>query len=816
MAGVILGFILLGAACVVSRCAAAAELPEFPQSVHQIVFAVRQAGKDRHYYANFGYFAFDTQRKAYGEGGRLCRLNLQTGQMTVLVDDPQGAVRDPQVHYTGRKILFAYRKGQTPNYHLYEIQADGSGLRQLTDGPWDDIEPAYLPDGGIIFCSSRCRRWVNCWPTQVAVLHRCDGDGANIRALSSNNQHDNTPWVLSDGRVLYTRWEYVDRSEVAYHHLWTTNPDGTAQMVFYGNMHPGTAMLDAKPIPGTRKVVASFSPGHGLREHAGYVTIVDPKAGPDEQSSARRISSQPEFRDPYPLSEDCFLVVREASLLVMDGQGATRELYTLPEADRNAGLECQEPRPLISRPREPVVPSRVDLLQDTGTLVLADVYRGRNMGGVKRGEIRQLLVLETLPKPINFTGSGDPISYNGTFTLERVLGTVPVEADGSAHLKLPAMRSFFFVALDADGLAVKRMQSFLTLQPGETMGCVGCHEHRTEAPRPAHALALRRLPSTVQPISGVPDVFHFPRDIQPILDRHCVRCHDYDRRDGGVVLSGDCGPFFSHGFWMLTVRGQFSDGRNQARSNYPPRAMGSAVSPLMRKIDGSHYEAKLSEQERTMIRLWIDTGAPYAGTYAALGAGMIGLYQEDKLDRSDTAWPAVKAAMPVLTRRCGGCHAGPLQLPTSPSDDLGMPPWESRFTDPRIRFSRHILYNFTRPQKSLLLLAPLAKAGGGYGICGKKQDAAADVFVDTADSDYQTLLASINEAKRAIDAMRSPGMPTCRARAEYVREMKRFGILPDTLEGNTPFDVFAADRAYWKSLWYRPTKRRDAIGSETK
>jgi len=156
LARVILGCISLAAVCFVSHCAAAAELPEFPQSVHQIVFAVRQPGKDPHYYANFGYFAFDTRRKAYGEGGRLCRLNLQTGQTTVLVDDPQGAVRDPQVHYTGRKILFAYRKGQTPNYHLYEIQADGSGLRQLTDGPWDDIEPAYLPDGGIIFCSSGC------------------------------------------------------------------------------------------------------------------------------------------------------------------------------------------------------------------------------------------------------------------------------------------------------------------------------------------------------------------------------------------------------------------------------------------------------------------------------------------------------------------------------------------------------------------------------------------------------------------------------------------------------------------------------------
>ena len=388
-------------------------------------------------------------------------------------------MRDPQVSYDGKKILFSYRKGGTPNYLLYEIQTDGSGLRQLTDGPWDDIEPTYLPDGGILFCSSRCRRWINCWPTQVAVLHRCDADGRNIRPVSSNNQHDNTPWVLPDGRVLYTRWEYVDRSEVSYHHLWTANPDGTGQMVFFGNMHPGIAMLDAKPIPGTGKVVASFSPGHGLREHDGHVTIVDPAAGPDATSFARRVSQTADFRDPYPLAEDSFLVAQQSSILLMDGKGDTRVLYSLPAAERDAGLECHEPRPLGPRPREPLLPHRTEPGKGTGLLLLSDVYRGRNMGGVKRGEIKELLVLETLPKPINFTGSGDPISYNGTFTLERVLGTVPVEADGSACFELPALRSFFFVALDGEGLAVKRMQSFLTVQPGETLGCVGCHEHRT-------------------------------------------------------------------------------------------------------------------------------------------------------------------------------------------------------------------------------------------------------------------------------------------------------------------------------------------------
>jgi hypothetical protein len=273
----------------------------------EIVFAVRVSGRD-HWYVNFGYYSCDygdpekrafgtypdgESLRGYGEGGRLCRLNLRTGALKVLLDDPQGGVRDPQMHYDGQKILFSYRKGETATYHLYEINVDGTGLRQLTDGPDDDIEPVYLPDGGILFCSSRCRRFVNCWYSRVATLYRCDGDGSNVRLVSSNNDHDNTPWILPDGRVLYMRWEYVDRSQVHFHHLWTVNPDGTGQMTFFGNQFAGTAMLDAKPIPGSNKVVASFSPGHGRPEHMGHVTIVDTTAGPDEPEAARQISKGP-------------------------------------------------------------------------------------------------------------------------------------------------------------------------------------------------------------------------------------------------------------------------------------------------------------------------------------------------------------------------------------------------------------------------------------------------------------------------------------------------------------------------------------------
>ncbi|MHC4248700.1 MAG: TolB family protein, partial [Planctomycetota bacterium] len=229
----------------------------------EIVFSVRQDGKDGHWYANFSNWSSNPKRYLYSDGGRLCRLDLKTGEAKTILDAPGGGVRDPQVHYSGKKILFSYRTPGQHYYHLHEINVDGTGLRRITDGPFDDLEPAYLPDGGIVFTSSRCNRMVNCWHTRVAIVYRCDADGRNMRPLSCNIEQDNTPWVLPDGRIIYQRWEYIDRSQVRYHHLWTMNPDGTNQMVYYGNMHGSTLYIDAKPIPGTKKVVASFSPGHG-------------------------------------------------------------------------------------------------------------------------------------------------------------------------------------------------------------------------------------------------------------------------------------------------------------------------------------------------------------------------------------------------------------------------------------------------------------------------------------------------------------------------------------------------------------------------
>jgi hypothetical protein len=828
-ASFVLVFLALGAASI-ARAAnppAAASNPAAPpstsmlqkalagplQHIDEIIFCSRTRYDDSHWYANIGYYCDDETMKAYPGNGkpdvsRLYKWNLRTGQLTVLLDAKGGTIRDPQLHYDARKILFSYRKTGTDFFHLYEIQIDGSGLKQLTSGEFDDYEPAYLPDGGIVFVSTRCNRWVNCWMTQVGVLYRCDADGGNIELISANTEHDNTPWVLPDGRILYTRWEYVDRSQVEFHHLWTMNPDGTGQAVYYGNMHPHIVMIGAKPIPGSDKVVASFSPGHGVNEHAGVATIVSTEKGPDERSMARALHKGKLTKDPYALSETCVLAARDNQLILLDGSGEVEVIYTHPAE------AIHEPRPVRTRERERVIPRRTNPLDPNGRMILTDVYNGRNMAGVKRGDIKKLLILESLPKQVNFSGGPDLVSWLGTFTLERVLGTVPVEPDGSAYFELPANRQLFFVALDENDLSVKRMQSFTSVMPGEVMSCAGCHEDRAQAPSgptPSLVEALRRSPSQIDHFTGFPDVMDFMRDVQPILDRHCVSCHNYEKRDGKVVLAGDLGPAWSHSYFSLLAHRQVADGRN-GLGNQPPRSIGSSASALLRKAEGGHHDVKVSPEEWRTLWLWIESGAPYAGTYAALrnketqsvaGQAAGRVFREGKVfesrcnscHKADAADTTKSIAMPFNYEQRRQ-NRNKLPYPTAAYERLVFE------NDPMARFSPNILLNFTHPHLSPLLLGPLSKESGGFGSCG-------EVFKDTNDPDYQRLLSAIEKGKADLDAQPRFPSPAFKPNPQYVREMKKFGILPQSFDlAKDTLDVYEADQAYWRSFWFTPGREK--------
>ena len=800
------------------------------EDVKELLFAVRQPSFDGHWYANFGYYACDTNAFPFplGGGGALRILDLETGEVRTLFEDPQGNIRDPQVHYDARKCIFSYLKAGTRHYHLYEINLDGTGLRQLTDGNWDDIEPTYLPNGDIVFPSSRAKRWVQCWLTGVANLHRCGPNGEDVRPISSNPEQENTPWVLPNGQLLYMRWEYIDRSQVHYHHLWTANPDGTRHQIFYGNQTPGICMLGAKPIryrkdvpPEERKfeVCATVSPGHGMREHYGAIALVDPRKGPDAPEGAKQVSvSQWEFADPWAFSEDCILCVSRSRIVLMDGEGRLCPVYTLPQEEADRKFYVADVQPIIVREREQLIADVTDRTQKTGTLAMANIYEGRQMKDLAPGTVKELLVMEPLPIPVHFNGGMMSVSSGGTFALTRILGTVPVNEDGSAFMELPAMRSLFFIALDGEGKAVKRMHSFTTLMPGENAACIGCHEDRTMTPTPQDRLqmmrAMQQPPARPKPVEGVPELFDYFRDIVPIWERHCVECHNEDQRGGGISLDSDLRPGeFVESYAVLSWKGFLGDNRNRPMSDFKPYEIGSCASRLMQIVEAGHPDAEgkprtnVSPEEKRTIRFWLEAGANYAGTYAANASGsLIWYYSPYGQDGREVgsvptpvnSWPETQAMAEVVRRRCASCHADsenwPFRLPET-------------MVHQGLKFNVNWVFNLSKPEMSRMLRAPLSAEAGGQGRCRVRGEdgnwaGPANVFQTKEDPDYQTMLRGIVRGREYVTGTESthfsirPFYPN----PWYVREMQRYGVLPEDYVPGTPIDPYETDRKYWELL----------------
>jgi len=763
------------------------DLPREFDECDDIIFVQRGEYADPHWYANIAYFCDNENQPAYTSGAQLCKLNLKTGRVSILLEADTGCIRDPKVHYDAKKIIFSWRKDNSQHYHLYEMNVDGSGLRQITSGPFDDYEPEYLPDGGIVFVSTRARRWVGCWKTQVGTIHRCDGDGGNIVALSCNIEHDNTPAVLPNGQILYMRWEYVDRSQVEFHHLWTMNPDGTGQAVYYGNETPWGVFLDCRAVPGDDRVIGIYSPGHGRRDHYGWLSFFSTRYGPDDPQGLEHVEftwGRSTLADPWPMSADTILAadLHKSRIIIAEktqDKYTARILYEI--RNNNRKWIVQSPRPVLARAREKVIAARSRPGSPTGRQVMIDIYDSRGMKGVKRGEIKKLLVIETLAKPVNFSGGPDTLSWLGSFNLERILGTVPVEPDGSAYFELPANRPVFYVALDENNLSVKRMQSFTCVMPGETVTCLGCHEtrrhSRTSFGDAGRIMALQREPSPITPVPGAPDVPDFARDVQPVLDKYCIRCHNARDRKGRLSLEGDMGPTWSISYYSLIMRNQVADGRN-GHGNQPVRSLGSSASPLLGKLEGKHHGVKADYTDWIKVWAWTEAAAPFCGTYGGLRNGS---QQDTKI--GVFAGPAAA----IMQRRCHSCHdpggkgrAGRIpegydqnrrkrqvKRPTAAHERIVLE------NDPLRYYSWEVILNATRPEKSAVLMAPLTRDTGGWGICG-------EVFKSKDDPDYRAL-----------------------ARAANIREMVRFGILP---EGTTPdkVDAYETDRRYWRMLADQP------------
>jgi hypothetical protein len=499
----------------------------------------------------------------YRMGAALCTLDVDANGHTyerTILESPNGIIRDPDVSFDGKRILFSMRRSNTDDdFHLWEMDVETQNIRQLTFGLGvADYEGQYLPNDKLIFNSTRPVQTVDCFWTEVSNLYTCDSNGDNITRLCYDQVHTNFPTVTPDGRVLYTRWDYSDRGQIFPQGLFQMHPDGTAQGEYYGNnsWFP-TTILHARAIPNTNQVIAIFT-GHHSHQR-GQLGILDRSKGnqenwgaqliaPVRDTSAERIDAYgqegPQYQYPYPLDEKAFLVT-------MDPVGSPVRQYRRPYAiywiDRDGrrellacdpNISCNQSIPLQARPRPFQLSSGVDTTKTEGTYAIQDVYAGQGLKGVPRGTIQRIRVVAIEFRaagircnysrgPAGAALSSTPVSIgNGSWDPKIILGDAKVYEDGSACFKVPAHTPLYFQALDNKGQAVQTMRSWSTLQPGETQQCVGCHEKKNLTPNHGPIpLALLQGPQELEPFYGEPRGFSFRVEIQPIFDRYCIQCH---------------------------------------------------------------------------------------------------------------------------------------------------------------------------------------------------------------------------------------------------------------------------------------------------
>jgi hypothetical protein len=611
--------------------------------------------------------------------------NLSPGSLSA------GNFMTPDLSFDAQKVLFAYcpvkeapaswdYNDQTRHlrYQVYELMLTTGAVRPLTQGDTDNLFPIYLPSGKILYVSTRRGGYHRCGrgPCFVYTLARMEAEGANPQSISFHETHEWDPCLLHDGRVLYTRWDYVDRNAVHYEHLWSARPDGSGTRAYYGNntWNP-TGLWEARAIPGSAKVMATAAPHHGMS--AGSVVLLDVTKGVDgkepifrltpdvrfpESESPLAMGSEPAatdfdtlptrywrspltdpgsetispeeeqrwpghcYKSPWPLSEKFFIVSYSFDTLVGEPGPNIPNMFGLYFADAFGNKELVYRDPAISslwaRPLAPRAPppdlAAPEIAADTenGTFFLSNVMESWPQLP-DHTLITHLRIIQVLLKT---TPHADTPKVGAAFAApgKQVLGTVPVEADGSAYFEVPARTPVQFQALNADGRAVQTMRSLVYLQPGENESCVGCHEHRMKIAGPrAPALALRRAPSQIKPGPDGTRPFSYPRLVQPVLDRHCVKCHD-GKESKRSVLTGDPEGDFTKSYNALVSRVAYS-AWNRPEQNYEPLtepmrfgALGSSLSKL---LDQGHYQVALTPEEQERLDTWMDANALFYGTF---------------------------------------------------------------------------------------------------------------------------------------------------------------------------------------------------------
>ncbi|NQT86268.1 hypothetical protein HQ560_05845, partial [bacterium] len=712
--------------------------------------------------------------ESFRPGGGLYVYAVADGAMTELVASPAGEIIDVDVSYDGKEILFSWKKsGRNQSrygpqdfkvegtFQVYRIQADGTGLTQLTGGECNNFNACWLPDGRIAFLSDRKPAFAYCFTTTSPILHRMDREGGNVTRISSSYLNDFTPSVLDDGRIVYSRWEYIDRPAIPIQSLWAINPDGTNVSGVFGNraISPGTFM-EAHSIPGTGNILCVLTSHNGPCR--GAIGVIDVGLGGNAQEAIRNVTPEVNigrvdagngnnvrgpYESPWPLDKKHFLVSSRGTTILRD-YDRTEQVVLLRPSD---GMGFYHARPLEARKRPRVIPSNLPPNPDAwATVFVQDVYNGLEPD-VKRGEIKTICVIQEIEKAQRVplcdtvpTGRGYAansafgfqfplVSCGATYAAKKIWGYVPVAPDGSAHFKVPTGKPIYFAVLDAQGRAVQRMRTFTHFMPGETQACIGCHANRNYGTAAAGARQAAASGAAVEitPPEWGQENFSYWKVVQPVLDKRCVRCHNAREHPKGVDLSGDRTDFFNVSYDVLTRKGtnwahhpeRHGSGQpvspytswistaNGSESNIleiKPRRWGSPASKVADMILAGHPDkdgkprVEMTDAERLRVFAWIDLNIPYYGEAATNYPKRMGCRR---------MLPAKLGTVlrDVAKRRCASCHKGG--------------------KIPRAFYTR-----VTRIEDNDFLLAPLAKAAGGVEACGQA------VFKTKNDPDYQAIL----------------------------------------------------------------------------
>jgi len=647
--------------------------------VEKLLFVKRYTFQSTHFYTDFidGCVKF---------GGNICVLSLKDDTVTELVPSmSEGIFGRYDLSFDGKRIVFGWKPCVEKGFRIYQVGIDGKGPRQLTfdppdeqqriekyNQPWfesynhhtDDMHPCYLPDGGICFTSSRCEYGILCNgddTLSTTVIYRMDGDGGNMQKLTNSSVSEFSPTMLDDGRIMYSRWEYVDKGSLCVKSLWAMRPDGSGSTEIFGNnINLPPALIHGRPVPNhnnlfvclgtphfpqagigtviridanrdirTREPMTYITPAVDIRDEGGWSFR---KNGSWQENSRGRGGRL--YMDPYPLSKSLYLVSCKYDPRKRWNDYRAYDLYLLDEDGTHTPIldepliSCWMPMPLRPRKKPPVLDSTKDpelAKQNLAVCVVADIYRG--LDNVERGTIKYIRINEQVPRPwAARRDDGTFVVTMGTHMGLKVQhGIVPVEEDGSAYFVVPADKNIFFQALDENFMEVQRERTYVNYRPGEMRSCLGCHEKpRDVLPDTINTgtlLALKRPPSKPGPQPGETSgtrVLHYPTDVQPILDKHCVRCHGSNEPDGDLDLTAKMTDIFSRSYENLLEHDlvQTLNEDTLLFAEYmPPYTLGSHASKLINVLREGHEEVELSREEMIRLTTWVDSNAQYYGSY---------------------------------------------------------------------------------------------------------------------------------------------------------------------------------------------------------